>query len=93
MTALHRVTGRSVRLVRTAIELAVLAAGFLLGGTVGVGTAVYALAIGPLAQFFLRLCAIPVPAPEVDRERRRRYSAPLAPPEDPCRGASCADAG
>lgn len=59
MTALHRVTGRSVRRVRTAIELAVLAVGFLLGGTVGVGTVVYALAIGPLAQLFLRVFALP----------------------------------
>ncbi len=45
-------THLSVRLVRTSIELTVLATGFLLGGTVGVGTAAYALAIGPLTQFF-----------------------------------------
>ena len=51
--ALVERTGLSVRLVRTAIEVAVLAAGFLLGGTVGIGTALYALAIGPLVQFFL----------------------------------------
>ncbi|GAA1894424.1 membrane protein [Streptomyces sodiiphilus] len=55
MTGLHRVTGRSVRLVRTGIEVTVLAAGFLLGGTVGAGTVLYAVAIGPLAQTFLRL--------------------------------------
>ncbi|MFJ6215538.1 YitT family protein [Streptomyces sp. NPDC092296] len=54
MTGLHRRTGRSVRLVRTCIEVSVLAVGWLLGGTVGVGTVVYALAIGPLAQVFLR---------------------------------------
>ena len=46
--------GHSIRLVRTLIELAVLAAGWLLGGAVGVGTLAYALSIGPLAQFFLR---------------------------------------
>nr|WP_238420007.1 hypothetical protein [Streptomyces taklimakanensis] len=57
MTGLHRVTGRSVRLVRTGIELVVLAVGFLLGGTVGAGTVLYALAIGPLSQFFLRVLA------------------------------------
>ncbi len=57
MTGLHRRTGRSVRLVRTAVELTVLAVGFLLGGSVGVGTVVYALGIGPLAQVFLRLFA------------------------------------
>ncbi|MFE0646186.1 YitT family protein [Streptomyces sp. NPDC058877] len=61
MTGLHRLTGRSVRLVRTAIEVAVVTTGFLLGGSVGVGTVFYALAIGPLAQFFLRRFAVPEP--------------------------------
>ncbi|NUK35475.1 hypothetical protein HRW23_25815 [Streptomyces lunaelactis] len=59
MTGLHRLTGRSIRLVRTAIEVAVVVTGFVLGGSVGVGTVAYALAIGPLAQLFLRLFAIP----------------------------------
>jgi uncharacterized membrane protein YczE len=59
MTGLHRLTGRSIRLVRTAIEVAVVATGFVLGGSVGVGTIAYALAIGPLAQLFLRVFAIP----------------------------------
>ncbi|MFD7444907.1 YitT family protein [Streptomyces sp. NPDC059909] len=59
MTGLHRLTGRSIRLVRTAIEVAVVATGFVLGGSVGVGTVVYALSIGPLAQLFLRVFAIP----------------------------------
>ncbi|MEB3960576.1 hypothetical protein OKJ48_10020 [Streptomyces kunmingensis] len=61
MTGLHRRTGRSLRLMRTAVEIAVVATGFLLGGTIGVGTVVYALAIGPLAQFFLRVFAVPAP--------------------------------
>ncbi|MEU8423611.1 hypothetical protein AB0C15_22320 [Micromonospora sp. NPDC048835] len=51
--------GRSVRLVRTVIEVTVLALGWLLGGTVGLGTIAYALAIGPLAQFFIPLFAVP----------------------------------
>ncbi|MFE6226195.1 YitT family protein [Streptomyces sp. NPDC057854] len=59
MTGLHRLTGRSIRLTRTLIEIAVVATGFLLGGSVGVGTVLYALSIGPLAQFFLRLFAVP----------------------------------
>ncbi|MFL5798464.1 MAG: YczE/YyaS/YitT family protein [Actinomycetota bacterium] len=42
--------GHSVRVVRTAIELTVLAVGFLLGGTVGIGTALFAVAIGPIAH-------------------------------------------
>jgi uncharacterized membrane protein YczE len=46
-------TGLSVRVVRTGIELTVLVTGFLLGGTVGIGTVLYAVAIGPLVQFFL----------------------------------------
>ncbi len=59
MTGLHRITGRSIRLVRTAIEVAVVATGFALGGTVGIGTVLYAVAIGPLAQLFLRVFAVP----------------------------------
>ncbi|QHC27148.1 hypothetical protein GR130_25515 [Streptomyces sp. GS7] len=58
MTGLHLRTGRPVRLVRTCIEVTVLAVGFALGGSVGVGTVLYALAIGPMAQFFLRRFAI-----------------------------------
>lgn len=53
MTGFAARTGLSIRLVRTGIELTVLATGWLLGGTVGVGTVVYALAIGPLTQAFL----------------------------------------
>ncbi len=53
MTGLARRTGWSLRLVRTGLELTVLTAGWLLGGVVGVGTLLYALAIGPLVQFFL----------------------------------------
>ncbi|GAA2700801.1 YitT family protein [Micromonospora olivasterospora] len=60
--------GRSIRLVRTVIEVTVLALGWLLGGTVGVGTVAYALAIGPLVQLFLPRCAVTLPArPATDR--------------------------
>ncbi|NGN65269.1 hypothetical protein G5C51_15345 [Streptomyces sp. A7024] len=65
MTGLNKRTGWSIRLVRTLIELAVLASGFLLGGTVGVGTVLYAVSIGPLAQFFLRFFEIPGAGGEV----------------------------
>jgi uncharacterized membrane protein YczE len=58
MTGLVARTGGSVRLIRTSIELTVLGIGFLLGGTVGVGTVLYAIAIGPLVQFFLPLVAV-----------------------------------
>jgi uncharacterized membrane protein YczE len=59
MTGLHRLTGRSLRLIRTTIEVTVVVTGFLLGGSLGIGTVLYALAIGPLAQFFLRLFTVP----------------------------------
>ncbi|MFJ5210533.1 membrane protein YczE [Streptomyces nigra] len=59
MTGLHQRTGRSIRLMRTAVEITVVATGFTLGGTVGVGTVLYALSIGPLAQLFLRVFAVP----------------------------------
>ncbi|WP_367324626.1 YitT family protein [Streptomyces sp. HUAS ZL42] len=59
MTGLHRRTGRSIRLMRTAVELTVVVTGFALGGTIGVGTLLYAVSIGPLAQLFLRVFAVP----------------------------------
>ncbi|WP_175482809.1 membrane protein YczE [Actinokineospora iranica] len=53
MTGIAARTGFPIRWVRTAIEVTVLATGWLLGGTAGIGTALYALAIGPLTQAFL----------------------------------------
>ena len=50
--------GWSIRVVRTAIEVTVLVCGWLLGGTVGLGTVVYALGIGPLAQLFVPMLSI-----------------------------------
>ena len=61
MTGLHRRTGVSIRLVRTGIEVLVVAVGWLLGGLVGVGTVVYALAIGPLVQLMLPYCIVQLP--------------------------------
>jgi uncharacterized membrane protein YczE len=60
MTGLVRRTGWSVRLVRTSIEVGVVLAGWLLGGVVGVGTVVYALAIGPLVQAMLPWFVVPL---------------------------------
>jgi uncharacterized membrane protein YczE len=57
--------GGSIRVVRTGIELTVLLAGFLLGGTVGIGTLVYALAIGPLVHRFIPLLRIDEPRTHV----------------------------
>ena len=58
MTGLHRRTGISVRLVRSALEVTVVVLGWLLGGTLGLGTVLYALAIGPLVQLLLPLCVV-----------------------------------
>lgn len=58
MTGLARRTGWSLRLVRTGLEVTVLAIGWALGGAVGIGTLAYALAIGPLVQFFLPLVTV-----------------------------------
>jgi uncharacterized membrane protein YczE len=66
MTGLAK-RGHSIRVVRTGMELAVLAVGFALGGTVGVGTVLYALGIGPLVHFCLpRLALPPVGTESVD---------------------------
>jgi uncharacterized membrane protein YczE len=51
--------GHSIRLVRTAIELAILAGGWFLGGDVGLGTVLYAVSIGPLAHYFIPKFTIP----------------------------------
>ena len=53
MTGLARRTGLSLRLVRTVLEVGVVVLGLLLGGVLGLGTLLYALAIGPLAQLML----------------------------------------
>jgi uncharacterized membrane protein YczE len=63
MTGLHRRTGVSIRLVRTGLEVLVVAIGWLLGGVVGIGTLVYALAIGPLVQVMLPRFIVELPAP------------------------------
>jgi uncharacterized membrane protein YczE len=63
MTGLVRITGRPVAVVRTSIEVSVLAVGFALGGTIGLGTVLYALSIGPLLQVLLPAFTIREPAP------------------------------
>ena len=55
MTGLHHRIGWSIRRARTTIELTVLVIGWALGGTIGLGTVVFALGIGPLVQAFLKV--------------------------------------
>lgn len=64
MTGLVRRTGRSVRLVRTTIEVTVVSVGWALGGTVGVATLAYALLIGPLVHLFLPRLTVPTEVAE-----------------------------
>ncbi len=68
MTGLVERTGESVRQVRTGLEVVVVALGWLLGGTVGVATLLYALSIGPLVQVLLPVLTVaygPVPVADV----------------------------
>ena len=59
MTGLVRRTGGSVRVVRTTIEVVVVVIGWLLGGNLGVGTVLFALAIGPVVHVFLPRLTVP----------------------------------
>lgn len=59
MTGLVRTRGWSVRVVRTGIEVAVVVIGWLLGGNLGVGTVLFALAIGPVVHVALPLLTVP----------------------------------
>ena len=72
MTGLHHRFGWSIRRARTAIELLVLVLGWALGGTIGLGTVVFALGIGPIVQSFLRLVDR---EDRVGRQRRARLEA------------------
>ncbi|MDQ1710261.1 MAG: hypothetical protein QOG49_1646 [Frankiaceae bacterium] len=56
--------GYPIRVVRTAIEITVLAIGWALGGTIGVGTVLYAVAIGPLVHVLLPIVLVPAGVPE-----------------------------
>lgn len=77
MTGIHNRFGTPIWIGRTAVELTVLALGWLLGGNVGLGTVAFALLIGPL-------CGITLPlfdpeARRLTRETRKREAAEAAP--------------
>lgn len=61
MTGLNRCTGLSLRLVRTGLEVLVVIIGLILGGVLGIGTAAFALAIGPLTQAWLPAFLVRLP--------------------------------
>jgi uncharacterized membrane protein YczE len=77
MTGLVRRTGRSVRAVRTTIEVAVVLTGVVLGGTLGPATVLYAVTIGPLVQLLLPVLSV------VPRDGNTRAAAELHSPTRP----------
>jgi uncharacterized membrane protein YczE len=72
MTGLHNRFGWSIRHARTVVELSVLVLGWALGGTIGLGTVVFALGIGPVIQVFL---GVVDRDDRVGRRRRARLEA------------------
>ena len=74
MTGISRRTGLSIRRVRTVQEVIVVSVGFLLGGSVGIGTIVYALTIGPIVHALLPRLVVPLAGP-----RRTTQARSLAP--------------
>ncbi len=80
MTGLARVSGHSIRGVRTVIEVLVVGLGWALGGVVGLGTVLYALSIGPLTQFMLPWFTVALERPVAPPARDpARYPAPAPP--------------
>lgn len=61
MTGLHARTGWPIWVVRTGIEVTVVAVGWSLGGIVGIGTVAFALLVGPLCQYFMRIFTVRIP--------------------------------
>jgi len=67
MTGIHERYGIRIWIVRTVIEVTVLSIGWVLGGTVGVGTVAFALLIGPMVNVTLPLLRVPEAAGESPR--------------------------
>ncbi len=59
MLGLQALTGQRIAVTRAGLEIIVAAAGFLLGGTLGLGTLVFALGVGPAVELGFRLCGVP----------------------------------
>lgn len=78
MTGIARRTGWSIRAVRTALELMVIAGGLALGGVAGVGTIAFAVLIGPLAQWLIPKFAVEL-APESNSQSGSELGSEAAP--------------
>jgi uncharacterized membrane protein YczE len=82
MTGIHGRLGWPIWAVRTGIEVTVLAAGWLLGGTAGIGTLAFALLIGPMVNVTLPLLRVPEPPrphrnERIELARERAVPSPL----------------
>ena len=55
MTGMHRVSGYPIGNVRAAIEISVVVIGWSLGGTIGIGTVIFAVMIGPIVAVCLNI--------------------------------------
>jgi uncharacterized membrane protein YczE len=86
MTGIVARTGWPLRTVRTSIEVAVLGTGWLMGGTLGIGTLIYAVAIGPLVHLFLPL--LTVGGSDVSRGRGGAWARLRRPSGRPSAGTS-----
>lgn len=89
MTGIHRRWGWRIWIVRAVIEVTVLSIGWVLGGTVGVGTAAFALLVGPMVGVMLPLLRVPGGVDDSARHNQRSANAtiesrtnvaPLTPP-------------
>jgi uncharacterized membrane protein YczE len=80
MTGLHRRTGVRIWIVRTGIEVVVLAIGWILGGNVGIGTLAFALLIGPMVGFTIPLLTLAAPPLLRRSVRPGLQDAPYTPP-------------
>lgn len=83
MTGLNRRTGWKIWIVRTGIEVVVVAIGWALGGNVGIGTLVFALAVGPLCGWFIPLFAIRLPGSAKTTDALEHELEGTTAPSDP----------
>lgn len=79
MTGLHKRTGWKIWIVRTGLEVIVLAIGWMLGGNVGVGTVLFALLIGPLCNWTIPFFAIKRPLADALRKRETELAGSVIP--------------
>ncbi|UNK69285.1 hypothetical protein [Microbacterium sp. H1-D42] len=77
MTGLHQQLGWPIWVVRTGLEVTVVIIGWALGGNVGVGTVAFALLVGPMCQFFMRVFAVRLAGGEDPRRGAGTHTGPV----------------